>query len=73
MSRSYEHAIIDLSKAIELDQTCAIAYLNRAQCYHQLKSYKNSLKDYSVVLLLGDYLKFKVVCLIRKIIKNVLI
>jgi hypothetical protein len=63
MSRSYEHAILDLTKAIDLDQTCAIAYLNRAQCFQQLKNYKSSLKDYSVVLLLGDYLKFKVLCL----------
>lgn len=60
LSRSFTYAIYDLTEAINLDQTCSLAYFNRALCYEQIKNYKNALKDFSIVLLLGDYLKFKV-------------
>lgn len=60
LARSPLYAIDDLTDAIKLDQTCALAYYNRALCYQQIKQYKNALRDFSVVLMLGDYLKFKV-------------
>jgi tetratricopeptide (TPR) repeat protein len=59
-SKLYEYGVEDLTDAIKLDQTCALAFYNRALCYHKLKDYRNALKDYGVVLLLGDYLRFKV-------------
>jgi hypothetical protein len=61
LARSFKYAVHDLNEAIKLDQTCALAYFNRALCYQQLKEYNNSLKDFSVVLMLGDYLEYKVV------------
>jgi tetratricopeptide (TPR) repeat protein len=51
--------VLDLNEAIRLDQTCALAYFNRALCFQQLKEYNNALKDFSVILMLGDYLEFK--------------
>jgi tetratricopeptide (TPR) repeat protein len=60
ISRSYSYAVNDLSEAIRLDQTCALAYYNRALCYKQLGEHNSSLKDFSIVLMLGDYLNFKV-------------
>lgn len=60
LTKSYDYAIHDLTEAIRLDQACVLGFYNRALCYHQIKSYKNAIKDYSVVLMLGDYLRFKV-------------
>jgi tetratricopeptide (TPR) repeat protein len=60
IARSYSYAVNDLSEAIRLDQTCALAYYNRALSYRQLGEHKSSLKDFGIVLLLGDYLNFKV-------------
>ncbi len=60
LSKAVEFAVADLTEAINLDQTCALAYFNRAICYQNLKNYKHSLKDYSAVLMLGNYLEFKV-------------
>lgn len=61
MCRSYKHAVEDLTDAIRLDQTCALAFFNRALSYQQLKEYKNALKDFSAVLMLGEYLEDKVI------------
>ena len=41
LARSYSHAIYDLTKAIELDTTCAVAYFNRALCFQKLKKYND--------------------------------
>lgn len=60
LSYAFEYAISDLTEALNLDQTCALAYFNRALCYQKLKNFKNALKDYSTVLMLGKYLEFKV-------------
>ena len=60
LSHAFTYAIGDLTEAIGLDQTCALAYFNRALCHQQIKHYKDSLKDYSTVLMLGKYLEFKV-------------
>ena len=61
LARSSHHAIHDLTEAIKLDQTCALAFYNRALCYQQVQNYKNALKDFSVVLMIGNYLKYKVI------------
>ncbi|XP_064636762.1 uncharacterized protein LOC135493378 isoform X2 [Lineus longissimus] len=58
--KAYELAIKDLSAAANIDNTCALAYFNRAVCYHDMKEYTKALMDYGIVLLLGDYLKLKV-------------
>ncbi len=60
LSLAYAYAIDDLTEALNLDQTCALAYFNRALCHQKLKQFKNALKDYSTVLMLGKYLEFKV-------------
>ena len=60
LSRGYEYAIDDLNEAIRLDHTCTLAYYNRSLCYQQIKQYKHAIRDLSIVLLLGDYLKFRV-------------
>ena len=60
LSKSFKYAILDLTEAINLDQTCSLAYFNRALCQQRVKNYKNALKDFSIVLMLGDYLKFRV-------------
>ena len=59
-SKSYQYAIQDFTSAIKLNQTCALAYYNRALSYERLNNHSQALKDYSIVLMLGDYLKFKV-------------
>jgi tetratricopeptide (TPR) repeat protein len=73
-------AIRDLSQAIAIDTRCALAFFNRAVCYHFSKQpqkvyqYENNvmgtyslqliamqaLKDYGIVVLLGDQLSLKV-------------
>ena len=60
LARSPLYAIHDLTEAIKLDQTCALAFYNRALAYQQMKQFKNALKDFSIVIMLGEYLKFKV-------------
>ncbi|XP_042308112.1 tetratricopeptide repeat protein 6 [Sceloporus undulatus] len=51
-NRTYKHAVEDLTKSIDLDKTCILAFYNRAISYHLMKDYKNALKDYGIVLLL---------------------
>ena len=57
--KSYKYAVDNLTQAIKLDQTCSLAFFNRALCYQQLKQFNNALKDFGVVLMLGSYLEFK--------------
>lgn len=45
--KSYVLAIRDLTKAISIDSTCALAFFNRAVCYH---ANCNQQKVYSLVL-----------------------
>ena len=58
--RAYELAIKDLTKATVIDKKCALAYFNRAVCYHDSKQYQKALTDYGIVLLLGDQLMLEV-------------
>ncbi len=53
-------AIEDFDRAIQNHQTCSIAYYNRALCYRQMQKYSEAIKDFSIVLLLADRLKFRV-------------
>lgn len=50
----------DLTKATKIDNQCALAYFNRAVCYHDSGQYEKALTDYGIVLLLGDQLMLKV-------------
>lgn len=68
LSLAFIYAINDLTEAINLDQTCALAYFNRALCHQQIKQYKNALKDYSTVLMLGKFFEFKVSIVVLKFI-----
>lgn len=38
--QTFKAAIEDLSKTIDLDNTCIVAYNNRAICYHQIKNFR---------------------------------
>jgi len=58
--KAYELAIKDLTQATRIDNTCALAYFNRAVCYHDSGQYQKALTDYGIVLLLGDHLMLKV-------------
>ena len=53
----------DLTQATKIDNQCALAYFNRAVCYHDSGQVEKALTDYGIVLLLGDQLMLKV-CLI---------
>lgn len=59
LAKTYAPAIDDLTEAIKLDQTCSLAYYNRALCHQHLNELQAALKDYSVVLMLGDYLNYR--------------
>uniref|UniRef100_A0A8C4SYJ6 Tetratricopeptide repeat domain 6 n=1 Tax=Erpetoichthys calabaricus TaxID=27687 RepID=A0A8C4SYJ6_ERPCA len=54
LCQTYRFAIDDLSTAIHLDGTCPLAYYNRGVCYQQTEEYDKALKDYGIVLLLGN-------------------
>uniref|UniRef100_A0A8C6ZBC0 Tetratricopeptide repeat domain 6 n=1 Tax=Nothoprocta perdicaria TaxID=30464 RepID=A0A8C6ZBC0_NOTPE len=49
---TYKVAIEDLSKTIDLNKSCILAYYNRAVSYHQIKDFRKALKDYGILLLL---------------------
>uniref|UniRef100_A0A7M4E7A4 Tetratricopeptide repeat domain 6 n=1 Tax=Crocodylus porosus TaxID=8502 RepID=A0A7M4E7A4_CROPO len=49
--QTYKNSIEDLTKAIDLDKTCILAYFNRAICYHHIKDFRKALKDYGILLL----------------------
>ncbi|KGN74548.1 hypothetical protein HR17_05290 [Porphyromonas gulae] len=51
---SYEEAIKDFSKAIELDDKFALAYHNRGDAYSKKGSYEEAIKDYSKAIELDD-------------------
>ena len=51
--RLYDHAINDLSKALEIDPSCAHAYYNRALCYIRRGNISYALKDFAIVLCLA--------------------
>ncbi|XP_022099054.1 uncharacterized protein LOC110983798 isoform X2 [Acanthaster planci] len=57
---AYKLAIKDLCRAIEIDNTCSLAYFNRAVCYHTTKDYGKALRDYGIVLMLGEANALKV-------------
>ncbi|KAJ3108931.1 cytochrome c oxidase subunit 1 [Phlyctochytrium planicorne] len=50
----YGLAIIDFTKAIQLDKSCHFAFYNRAVTYQLLEDLNNAIKDYSIVLLLHN-------------------
>ena len=50
----------DLTQATKIDNQCALAYFNRAVCYHDSGQVEKALTDYGIVLLLGDQLMLKV-------------
>ena len=47
LSGSYEKAISDISKALELNPDFSLAYMNRATAYLMNKQYKEAVNDYS--------------------------
>ena len=51
---SYEEAIKDYSKAIELDGKFIPAYYNRGNAYCEKGSYEEAIKDYSKAIELDD-------------------
>ncbi|KFR00440.1 Tetratricopeptide repeat protein 6, partial [Opisthocomus hoazin] len=63
-NKAFKAAIEDLSKTIDLNRTCILAYYNRPVCYHQIQDFRNklwikihfmflqALKDYGILLLL---------------------
>ncbi|CAN0101180.1 unnamed protein product [Bubo scandiacus] len=45
--QTFNAAIEDLSKTIDLNKTCILAYYNRAICYHQIKDFRKQVqKDF---------------------------
>ncbi|XP_078324094.1 uncharacterized protein LOC111124594 isoform X6 [Crassostrea virginica] len=64
--KAYDLAIRDLDIAIGIDSTCDLAFFNRAVCYQEKKNYHKSLKDYGIVLLLGDDNRLRTKVLINR-------
>ncbi|XP_056011741.1 uncharacterized protein LOC125682590 isoform X3 [Ostrea edulis] len=64
--KAYDLAIRDLDIAIGIDSTCDLAFFNRAVSYQEKKNYHKSLKDYGIVLLLGDDDRLKTKVLINR-------
>jgi tetratricopeptide (TPR) repeat protein len=52
--RLYNHAIIDLTKALEIDPSCSHAYYNRALCYIRRGNLSYAFKDFAIVLCLAS-------------------
>ena len=52
--RLYEHAITDLTKALQIDKSCSHAYYNRALCYVRRNDLTHALKDFAIVLCLAS-------------------
>ena len=48
--KDYDNAIINYTKAIELDPTYGFAYDNRAMAYYEKKDYANAIKAYSQII-----------------------
>lgn len=51
--RLYNHAINDLTKALQIDQSCSHAYYNRALCHIRLGNLSHAAKDFAIVLSLA--------------------
>nr|XP_042714425.1 tetratricopeptide repeat protein 6 isoform X3 [Chrysemys picta bellii] len=64
--QTYKNAIEDLTKTIDLDKICFLAYYNRAICYHQIKDYRKALKDYGILLLLESSKEIVLTVLINR-------
>ncbi|XP_042714425.2 tetratricopeptide repeat protein 6 isoform X3 [Chrysemys picta bellii] len=64
--QTYKNAIEDLTKTIDLDKICILAYYNRAICYHQIKDYRKALKDYGILLLLESSKEIVLTVLINR-------
>ncbi|MAX81496.1 MAG: hypothetical protein CL843_15150 [Crocinitomicaceae bacterium] len=45
--KEFEKAILDLSKAIEIDPNNALAYHNRGNVYYHLKEFEKAIQDYN--------------------------
>ncbi|XP_071844864.1 uncharacterized protein [Apostichopus japonicus] len=58
--QAYQLAIMDLSKAIDLDTACSLAYFNRAVCFHTTGDFDRAQRDYGIVLMLGEENALKV-------------
>ncbi|MDG2174023.1 MAG: tetratricopeptide repeat protein [Flavobacteriaceae bacterium] len=57
-NRDYSGAIIDYTKAIELDPNCAVTYFNRGLAKDKLKDYNGAIADYTKTIELDpDYVK----------------
>ena len=52
--RLYNHAINDLSKALDIDPSCSHAYYNRALCHIRLANFSKAAKDFAIVLSLAS-------------------
>jgi tetratricopeptide (TPR) repeat protein len=52
--RLYDHAINDLTKALEIDPSCAHAYYNRALCHIRRRNLSHAFKDFAIVLCLAS-------------------
>ncbi len=46
-AKRFEEAVIDYSRAIELDPKYAVAYYNRGNAYHNKQQYEQAIADYS--------------------------
>ncbi|KAM9239187.1 LOW QUALITY PROTEIN: tetratricopeptide repeat protein 6 [Leptosomus discolor] len=45
-NKTFKAAIEDLTKTIDLNKTCILAYYNRAVCYNQIKGFTQAQKDF---------------------------
>ncbi|CAF4159750.1 unnamed protein product, partial [Adineta steineri] len=59
--RLYDHAINDLTKALQIDPSCSHAYYNRALCYIRRRNLSYALKDFAIVLCLASSIKNSIV------------
>jgi len=57
-SEGYGLALVEYTQAIELDPTCAPAYIKRGLVYHQLNKYGLALMNYSYQHLQNLYGRF---------------
>jgi len=55
--RLYDHAINDLTKALQIDPSCSHAYYNRALCYIRRGKLSYAFKDFAIVLCLASTVK----------------
>ncbi|XP_067895393.1 uncharacterized protein ttc6 isoform X2 [Heterodontus francisci] len=65
-TKAYRLAVEDLTAAININDTCSLAYFNRAVCYHQANDLQKALKDYGIVLLLGNQKELNLKVLVNR-------